>query len=200
MSSEAKRIIGLYERHAESFDKDRGRALFETPWLERFLALVPRGASILDLGCGTSEPIARYFVERGYAVTGVDSSPSMIGFCSSRFPGQTWVVADMRALSLARRFHGILAWDSLFHLTPDDQWAMFPVFRQHAVQGTALMFTSGPGHGVAVGAYQGEPLYHASLGGDEYRSLLNENGFDLVANALEDVSCGGHTVWLARRS
>src|ERR1700680_2283695 len=109
MSSEAERIIDLYERQAASFDKDRGRTLFEAPWLDRFLALLPRGGSILDIGCGTSEPIGRYLVKHGYTVTGVDSSPSMIGFCSSRFPDQTWIIADMRALSLAQRFHGILA-------------------------------------------------------------------------------------------
>jgi hypothetical protein len=49
-----------------------------------------------------------------------------------------------------------------------------------------------------MGAIEGEPLYHASLDGAEYRALLRENGFTVVAHAVEDPSCGGHTVWLAR--
>ena len=40
---------------------------------------------------------------------------------------------------------------------------MFPIFRDHAAAGCALMFTSGPSAGEAIGSYQGEPLYHASL-------------------------------------
>ena len=104
----------------------------------------------------------------------------------------------MRHLLLGRRFDGILAWDSFFHLRPDDQRRMFPVFRAHAAPRAALMFTSGPNHGVAIGSYQGEFLYHASLDAAEYRQLLDANGFDVVAHAVEDPSCGGHTIWLAR--
>jgi SAM-dependent methyltransferase len=199
MNSDANLIIGLYDRHAVQFDKDRGRNLFEKPWLDRFLALVHAGGPVLDLGCGMAEPIARYVIERGYPVTGVDSSPEMIRFCIGRFPRETWIAADMRQLLLDRRFDGILAWDSFFHLTPKDQRAMFPVFAAHAARDAALMFTSGPSFGEAIGEYQGEPLYHASLDPAEYRALLSANGFEVVAYAPEDQSCGGHTIWLARR-
>ncbi len=62
----------------------------------------------------------------------------------------------------------------------------------------ALMFTSGPAYGEAVGTYEGEPLYHASLDGAEYRTLLDESGFEVVEHIVEDPDCGGHTVWLAQ--
>ena len=131
-------------------------------------------------------------------MTGVDSSPTMIALCRERFSDGRWLVADMRALSLGRRFDGILAWDSFFHLSPDDQRAMFAVFRDHAAPGAALMFTSGPRVGVALGTFEGEPLYHASLDPDEYRALLAAHGFAVVAHVPEDPACGAHTVWLAR--
>jgi hypothetical protein len=103
----------------------------------------------------------------------------------------------MRTLSLARRFDGILAWDSFFHLCPDDQRRMFSIFRDHAAPRAALMFTSGPAYGEAIGSYQGEPLYHASLDGAEYRALLSANGFEVMAHMVEDPNCGNHTIWLA---
>ena len=49
------------------------------------------GASIFDIGCGSAEPISRYFIEKGYKVTGIDSSPALIGMCKSRFPDQEWI-------------------------------------------------------------------------------------------------------------
>ena len=67
----------------------------------------------------------------------------------------------MRKLALPRKFSGILEWDSFFHLCDGDQRQMFPVFRQHAAPKAALMFTSGPAHGEAIGSFGGEPLYHA---------------------------------------
>lgn len=137
--------------------------------------------------------MARYLVERGCDPTGVDAAPEMIAMCESHLPRQTWLVADMRSLFLGRIFDGILAWDSFLHLCHDDQRRMFPVFRAHAAPGAALLFTSGPAHGAAIGAFRGEPLYHASLDGAEYRALLHENGFAVVAPAVGDPSCGGHT-------
>src|SRR5207253_4212667 len=90
------------------------------------------------------------------------------------FPASGLAVADMRELALDHTFNGVLAWNSFFHLCPEDQRRMFPVFRKHAAPRAALMFTSGPSHGEAIGTFAGEPLYHASLGSDEYNSLLDE--------------------------
>ncbi len=190
-------IIDLYERHAADYDRDRGRALLERAWLDRFLSYVPESGTVLDLGCGTSQPIARYVVETGHGVLGVDSSPSMIALCRARLPESEWVVADMRKLALARRFAGILAWDSFFHLHMDDQRGMFPRFAAHASPGSLLLFTSGTSHGERIGSYRGEPLYHASLDPGEYEALLQGNGFELRAHVVEDPQCGDHTIWLA---
>jgi SAM-dependent methyltransferase len=199
MTSESDRIIDLYQRKAANWDADRGRSLFEKPWLDRFLALVPDKGRLLDVGCGSGEPIARYLIEAGYDVSGVDSSPPLIALCAERFPASQWAVADMRELNLGRQFDGIVAWDSFFHLTHDDQRAMFPIFGRHAAAGGALLFTSGPAHGVAIGSFHGEPLHHASLDAAEYRALLDRAGFDVAAHVAEDPTCGGHTIWLAQR-
>jgi SAM-dependent methyltransferase len=198
-SEEAAGIIDLYQRKAQDWVESRARAnLFEKPWLDRFRALLPPAAPILDIGCGSAEPMAGYLIGLGYPVVGVDSSSAMIDVCRRKFPMQEWIVADMRKLALQRKFSGILAWDSSFHLCPDDQRRMFPVFREHAWPQAALMFTSGPAHGEAIGSFAGEPLYHASLDPAEYRSLLDQNGFRVVSHVVEDATCGGHTIWLAQ--
>ncbi len=58
-------IIGLYERHACDFDRDRGRTLQEKAWLDRFLSDVRQPRTVLDIGCGMAEPIAQYLIEAG---------------------------------------------------------------------------------------------------------------------------------------
>ena len=195
-------IIGLYERRALDWVGDRSRQtkFIERPWLDRFAALAKPGGTILDLGCGSGKPMAAYLLTQGFDLCGIDSSPTMISLCRENFPDRQWIVADMRTLDLQRRSDGVMAWDSFFHLTPDDQRRMFPVFRAHAAPGAPLMFTSGPRHGEAIGTLRGEPLYHASLAPDEYRSLLAANNFTVVAEKMEDPECGGHSVWLARRN
>jgi SAM-dependent methyltransferase len=199
MPNPADRIIDLYERHASAYIADRDSRLhIERTWLDRFIELLPQNAAILDIGCGSGEPIARHLIERGFQITGIDSSPTLIARCRQRFPNRQWQVADMRSLALGKSFDGLLAWDSFFHLAADYQRRMFAIFKQHAARNAALMFTSGSAHGEAIGTYQGEPLYHASLAPEEYRSLLEANGFRVIANVFDDPDCGGHAVWLAQ--
>jgi 2-polyprenyl-3-methyl-5-hydroxy-6-metoxy-1,4-benzoquinol methylase len=199
MTNPATRIITIYQEHAADYDHDRSRVLMERAWLDRFLETVPAGGTVLDLGCGMGEPMAAFLVGRGLRVTGVDPSPELINLARSRMPEQEWIVADMRDLALGRRFDAILAWDSLFHLTRDDQRQMFSIFDSHTSPDAMLMFTSGPDEGEVVGNLWGQPLYHASLSPAEYRSLLNSHEFDEVAHQVEDPDCGHHTIWLARK-
>src|SRR4029077_9201358 len=114
MTSAADDIIRVYRRHARAWAADRGNRLIERAWLDQFLALLPADAAILDIGCGSGEPIGRYLIEQRRAVTGGDASPEMIDMCKARFPTQDWQVADMRGLSLGRVFDGIIAWDSFW--------------------------------------------------------------------------------------
>lgn len=113
----------LYETHARAFDRDRGRSLMEHAYLEEIVATLKPNARVMDLGCGAGEPIARFFIERGFDLTGVDAAPAMIAISKERFPDAKWVVADMRGLVLPLRFDAVIAWDSFFHLSRDEQRA-----------------------------------------------------------------------------
>jgi SAM-dependent methyltransferase len=199
MADEAARVIDLYDRHAAAWDQERSRDLTERFWLDRLLSLVGPGGALLDIGCGSAEPIGRYLIDAGRPVIGIDASSNMIALCRQRFRAGDWRVGDMRTLDLGQVFDGIVAWDSFFHLSRDDQRRMFPVLATHAAPGAALLFTSGPADGVAIGSYHGEPLYHASLAPQEYRALLAQSRFEVVAHAAQDPDCGGRTVWLCRK-
>jgi SAM-dependent methyltransferase len=195
----ADRIIGHYEKHAAAWDRDRQNSHWnDKVWHDRFIDALGKGTAVLDLGCGPGRPVAQHMVERGLRVTGVDSSPAMISLCRERLPDQEWIVADMRRLALSRRFQGILAWDSYFHLAHEDQRRMFAIFAEHASTGTLLMFNTGPEHGEGIGDYKGDPLYHASLSLAEYKALIAGIGFRVIQHAVNDAEAGGRTVWLCQ--
>ena len=102
-SDEATGIIDLYQRKALDWIESRARTILsEKPWLDRFRALLPPAGPVLDLGCGSAEPMAAYLTELGHAVVGVDSSPAMIDVCRRHLPKQEWIVADMRKLAMPR--------------------------------------------------------------------------------------------------
>lgn len=196
----AQNIPILYKRFAKPWQKLREQSpFFERAWLDLFLGHIEPKSTIIDLGCGYGKPIAAYFIDKGYLVHGIDSSKPFIKAAKKAFPNQVWELADMRSFTIKAQYSGIIAWDSFFHLTRDDQKAMFARFAQLAKPGAPLIFTTGPANGEAIGEMNGHDLYHASLSPDEYRALLIEHGFGLLSYKLEDQSCGGRCVWLAKK-
>ena len=69
--------------------------------------LVPRGATVLDAGCGTGR-VAVELARRGYVVVGVDSDPSMLEVALEH-PGVEWHEDDLATLDLDDRFDLVVA-------------------------------------------------------------------------------------------
>ena len=193
----ADRTGQIYQTHARAWDASRDTSLFERGWLDRILAHAPDGP-VLDLGCGAGDPIARYFIDAGRALTGVDIAPAMLDLARARWPDQTWVEADMRSLDLGQRFAALVAFNSFFHLPPEDQPPMFARFAAHLRPGGVLWFSAGPGAGEVTGTVAGEPVYHASLSPEDYRAHLSGAGFEAIDFVPEDPACRGHSLWFAK--
>lgn len=196
--SHSKEVLASYSKIAKWYDIHRSRELFEKPWLDKARAHLKSGATILDLGCGMGEPIAKYFIDQGYQVTGVDGCSELIAMAKKRFPKEEFCIADMRDLSLKNTFDAIVMWNSFFHLTSDEQHQMFRVFVRHINTDGILLFTTGSTAGEVWSDNGGENLYHASLSPDEYKRTLQKYGFALLDYQVNDRACCGHTVWLAK--
>lgn len=195
-----KRTLGIYDRHAEAWDRHRPRVLFERAWLDRFVARIPPGGRVLDAGCGAGEPIARYLIDKGFELTGIDASDRMLDICRSRFPASRWRRTDLRCLDLDTAFNGIISWDASFHLTQDEQRVLLRRFADLLIPGGALMLTIGHEAGEVQGVVEGEAVYHASLAPKAYVNALEALGFDVIRMTLQDEDCGGHSVLLASLS
>jgi len=197
----AQDVIPTYERVGPAWAKERNCNLMEKAWLDRMLATAPRASGpvrVLDLGCGSGKPIGTYLAERGARMTGVDATASLSTLYKEAVPKAEVIMADMRGLKLGQTFDAIIAWNSFFHLSAEDQRPMFKTFAAHAAPKAALMFTAGHISGEAIGQVADAPIYHASLAPDEYRTLLEENGFKVLRYTPEDPDCGMHTIWLAQ--
>lgn len=190
-------IVDLYDRRAADWVADRGQALTEADrtWLDRFTARLRPGDAVLDVGCGSGRPMAAALLERGFRVTGVDASAKLIAHARADLPEGRFIRADMRTLDLGETFAGVLAWHSLFHLSAADQRIALPRLLAHAAPRASVMFSSGGYEGFIVGSWRGEPLYHGSLGPQEYEALLTSQGFHVETG----VWAQDGSAWLAHR-
>lgn len=190
----------VYDANGAAFDARRLRVLYERAWLERFLAHVPKGGRVLDLGCGAGEPIARFLIDEGRDLVGLDFSATMLALARARFPAARFIEADMRELALGERFSGIVAWDSFFHLTKDEQRDLIPRLAAHLAPGGAFLATVGPDESEGVGRVGDGPVYHASLSPTEYADRFAAAGMAIERFVAEDPSCDRRSVLLARVS
>jgi len=195
-----EKVYEAYNEIADWFDSHRNKELvLEKTYLDFIQEHMLENGTILDVGCGTGEPIAKFFIEHGYKVTGVDASIKMIEVCRQRFPAQRWIVSDMRTLKLQEKFNLVIAWHSLFHLPHADQKNVLKLLASYVEKGGLFVFTSGSEYSEEWGKNGGYDLYHASLSIEEYKKILAENNFKILLHKIDDPDCGEATVWIAEK-
>jgi len=89
--------------------------------LEKYLRfLVPEGASVLEIGCGTGELLAAVRPGRG---VGIDISPKMVEKARQNFSHLEFVVDDFEDLQISETFDYIIIAETMGHV--DDVQAAF---------------------------------------------------------------------------
>ncbi|MGH7601056.1 MAG: class I SAM-dependent methyltransferase [bacterium] len=87
--------------------------------LERFAASVRNAGPVCDLGCGPGH-VARYLLERGVNVFGLDLSPRMVEQARQLNPGIVFKQGNMLALDADdEAWTGIVAFYSIIHIPRD---------------------------------------------------------------------------------
>ncbi len=85
----------------------------------QFTEKFPEKGRVLDLGCGTGLPHARYLVEKGFDVLGVDLSEEMVKVASKNVPEATFVQLSMNEITYRDEFDGVVSSFSMLLLPPD---------------------------------------------------------------------------------
>ncbi len=117
------------------------------PTIETLLADVPRGARVLDLGCGTGYVSGR-LLARGYDVTGIDVSESGVALARQALPQGHFHCLGVGDVELEARLGGkfaaIVSVEVVEHLYSPAQWAdaCYNLLNDH---GTLIVTT--PYHG-----------------------------------------------------
>jgi SAM-dependent methyltransferase len=145
---------------------------------------LPRGAAVVDLGCGPGFPITEVLVAEGLSVHGVDAAPSFVQAFRRNLPNTPIAceaVQDSKFFD--RTFDGVLAWGLMFLLSAEDQRGLIQRVADILVPGGRLLFTSPAEIGFGSDVMTGRES--RSLGADEYRRRLSAAGIS-VAREYED--------------
>jgi 2-polyprenyl-3-methyl-5-hydroxy-6-metoxy-1,4-benzoquinol methylase len=179
-------------------------------YVDRILHRLPPGAKVLDIGCGTGDPIAKHIVQRGYRVIGIDESQEMLRIAKSVVPAAELIHADMVEVEFGERFAAAIAWDSVFHVERKHHAG---IYRKLAalleINGRLLLSVGGSGpENLASGGSDaegftsemfGQTFYYSGYAPDVARRLIEAAGFEIELWEVDDPSSRGHIAAIARR-
>lgn len=120
-------------------------------------ALVPRGARILDAGCGPGR-VGGELVRRGHTVVGVDVDPVLVEAARADHPGGDWHVGDLAELDLpaagvAEPFDvAVMAGNVMTFLAEGTEAEVLRRIRAHLAPGGRLVVGFGAGRGYPFNA------------------------------------------------
>lgn len=129
-------------------------------------AMMPRGARVLDAGCGAGRS-GGYLARQGHHVVGVDLDPVLIEAAQEDFPGPTWLVGDLAELDLPARglqepFDGIVcAGNVMTFLHPETRLEVLRRFGRHLAHHGRAVIGFGAGRGYSFEEFFG----HAGTAG-----------------------------------
>jgi SAM-dependent methyltransferase len=132
-----------YESVASRFISCRSQSRVGVDTVREWAKCLPRGAVILDLGCGNGRPVSQIFFDEGFTVYGLDASASMIAAFRAQFPGalaECSMVEDSDFFD--RTFDGVVAWGLIFLLTPEAQSLLIRKVSRVLNRGGKFLFTS----------------------------------------------------------
>lgn len=179
-----------YEAISEQFLAHRGSyrtgpTAIGAQQVRKWASTLPRGSSVIDLGCGPGFPITAVLVEEGFHVFGVDAAPSFVAAFQRNLPGTPIIcetVQDSRFFD--RTFDAVVAIGLMFLLKAEDQQRLIQRIAEILVPGGRLLFTSPAQRAVWNDILTG--LESLSLGAEQYRELLGAVGIS-VAEEYEDI-------------
>ncbi len=187
MTTEAKQAKGArgtdrsngYEAAAAEFERRRNQSNIGVNTIREWSRKLPKGGSVLDLGCGTGAPIATMLDREGFEVYGIDASPSMVAAFRRQLPhAPVTCEAIERSRFFDRTFDGVIAIGVVFLLPWFLQGFLIEQIGAALRPGGRFLFTAPPEQCTWVDVLTGR--LSRSLGTEPYEAALFEGKMKLV--------------------
>lgn len=205
MKSMSTHEIGVhYNQIADKFERDRS-SFYGLNYVRRFCDLLSAikneqsPLTVLDIGCGMGIPLTKQLVIEGFEVAGLDIATEMIEKAKRNVPEATFIPGDIVSIDFDRKFDGILAWDSLFHLPLENQEKTVRKIIGILNDDGILIFTIGGHAGELVSSMFDTEFYYSSLSVVHYERILVEENCEILFNEVDDSRSQGHRVVCCRK-
>lgn len=193
MSKDMRELVkeGYEKSHYDgsSFRKDGKQKKIERYFLRKLVKLVPKSATVLDLGCGTGVPVDAYLIQQGFDVTGVDYCPRLITRARRNVPQGKFINQDFSRVSFDEEaFDAVVSLYAIFHIPRKEHKDLFLRIRSLLKHNGIMLVTLGTSdyeYGEEQG-WCGAPVMAWSMyGPDTYEEMITNIGFTILESRSE---------------
>lgn len=116
----SKLAVDTYEKIAGKYAEQYFDDMVDVPYIDKFLAKLPKHGKILDVGSGPGQ-FGKHMIENGFEVIGIDFSKEMVAIAKKKVPTADFRHMDMRQLDFPdNSFDGIFSAYSLIHIPSEE--------------------------------------------------------------------------------
>jgi 2-polyprenyl-3-methyl-5-hydroxy-6-metoxy-1,4-benzoquinol methylase len=163
----------------------RDRSLIGAATVRRWAQSLPKGATILDLGCGSGVPMCAMLANDGFNLYGVDASPTLVAEFRSRCPGATVACEAVESSPFfGRNFDAVMAIGLMFLLAEKVQKAVIRRIAAALEKDGRFLFTSPSQACTWADSMTGRQS--CSLGADAYAHILSGAGLTLTSEHADE--------------
>ena len=189
MNDPARVVAAGYDEVADRYAALEGESGSwpRTRHVEELAERLPRGAAVLDLGCGNGVPVAVELAEAGFDVTGVDVSPEQVRRAWSAVPAGMFLVADMLSAELPEEaYDAVVSTYAIDHVPRERHLEVFRLIHGWLRPGgLALVAIEDDDQPGAVGEWLGATMFFSTNEAPVTVALLERAGLRVLESAVE---------------
>jgi ubiquinone/menaquinone biosynthesis C-methylase UbiE len=170
-----------YNSIADKYLPSRSEDSEDIQLLKELVERLPKGAKVLDAGCGAGIPVTRY-LSRFFEVTGIDFSDEQIRMARQLVPEAHFLCQDITQLTLAENsYDAICSYYAIIHIPRREHQTLLQNFYRILKPSGWVLLCLGAGDlEKDVHEYHGARMYWSHYDADTNLNLVKECGFDLI--------------------
>ena len=186
---ESKIVSDGYTRIAEKYQKQR--SLYDSKnLLLKFIRNVPKGSSVVDLGCGAGIPVTKFLADEGFKMTGIDFSGGMLKLARNNVPNSRFIKMNIADMKLKQdSFDGAVSFYAIIHVPRKNHTKIYECLHK-IIKHNGFILVNAGGTKEWEGYsndYFGGPMFWSSYSPKKTLAIIKHSGFKIEWSSVLEI-------------
>jgi ubiquinone/menaquinone biosynthesis C-methylase UbiE len=149
--------------------------------INKLVDLLPQKGRILDAGCGAGLPAAKFLIENGFDVIGIDFSDEMLKLARTNVPKADFIEMNITDLDFPDNyFDGLISLYVIIHIPREKHKEIFQQFYRILKPGGILLVTMGSEELEEIGEFLGERMFWSHFNPERSKGIIKDCGYSVI--------------------